>query len=523
MEASDCSRRGAAADRPLGRFLRRWFVANSLLAGLFAAGWLIFRSGAKPSRLAYPCQQAAFSTASLAFGAPLVGALVALRRRLATGLRSPFGLAVAAIGLAATLGVWGYLSRLEASPRPATPLLAPPLDYRAEVFHLSACPPNPSGDRFTCVDEMVALMGAQGLKFYRSPIVTAVSGPNGIVAADDVVIVKINYQWSERGGTNTDLLRGLVRSLVDHPDGFTGEVVVCENAQFASTDGFDRPNNNAQVVSLSPHDVVAHFQALGYAVSHYDWTEIRYTAVSEYSQGDLQDGYVVYPWDPQLGGAVSYPKFRSSYGTYVSLRDGIWDPQGGTYDREHLKLINVPVLKSHHASYGVTACVKNNMGVVTGALGTNSHNAIANGLLGAVLGEIQPADLNFLDAIWINANPYSGPATPYAAATRRDELVASTDPVAADVWATKHILIPAFVANGYAPPWPYPSADPDDPASEFRQYLDNSMSRILLAGYDVTNDLAQIDVHSRALPIFADDFESGDASRWSSSVPPGGQ
>ncbi|MHC4094266.1 MAG: thrombospondin type 3 repeat-containing protein, partial [Planctomycetota bacterium] len=110
-----------------------------------------------------------------------------------------------------------------------------------------------------------------------------------------------------------------------------------------------------------------------------------------------------------------------------------------------------------------------------------------------LLGEIQLADLNILDAIWINANPYSGPGTSYGGATRRDELVASVDPVAADIWATKIILIPAFMANGYYPPWPEPSADPDDATSDFRVYLDNSMGFILTAGYDATNDLRDID------------------------------
>jgi hypothetical protein len=130
-----------------------------------------------------------------------------------------------------------------------------------------------------------------------------------------------------------------------------------------------------------------------------------------------------------MNGSVSYPKFQTDEGTYISLRDGIWDPVSETYDPEHLKFINLPVLKSHSAAYGVTACVKNYMGTVSGALNTDSHNAILHGILGGLLGEIGPADLNILDSIWVNANPNDGPWTTYAAATRRDELVASTDPV----------------------------------------------------------------------------------------------
>ncbi len=361
-------------------------------------------------------------------------------------------------------------------------------------------------------------MGRRGLKIYRSPQVTDLSGPDGLIAAHDVVVVKINYQWDQRGGTNTDLLRGLVRVLVDHPDGFTGEVVIAENAQFAATSGFDRLSNNAEDTSLSPHDVVLHFQGLGHSVSQFDWTALKDTQVSEYSSGDLADGYVLEPYDPTLQARPSYPKFRSAGGAYVSLRYGVWSPAAGSYDRTRLKRINLPVLKSHHAVYGATACVKNHMGLVTNYIGTGSHNAIRYGLLGAVMGLIGPPDLNLLDAIWVNGNPNTGPSTPYSGATRRDELVASLDPVAADRWAVANILVPAFLANGFTPPWPVPSADPDLPSGAFRTYLDQSMQRLLAAGYTVTNDPAAIDLYE-VVTLFRDGFESGDSSAWSQTTP----
>jgi hypothetical protein len=482
------TRRQPRDEGRLRRFLRRWFVTNTLLAGILALAWLVLRSGSKPSRFAYPCQQAAVSAAALAFGAPLVSAILVVRRRLVAGLLTPRGIAVAATGLIATLSLWGYMSRADAY---RGPLLAPPGDYRAQVFHQTGCAPDPVGDHFPGLDDLLELMGGHGLKLHRSPTTSLTAGPDGIIASDDVVVIKINYQWSERGGTNTDLLRGLIRRLVDHPDTFTGEIAVCENAQFRPVDGFDRSQNNAQNHEQSPHDVVADFQAQGFRVSHYDWTALRFTEVDEYSTGDMTDGYVAYPFDQQLLGRVSYPKFQTAFGTRISLKDGLWTGSG--HDRAHLKFINIPVLKSHHSTYGATVAVKNYMGVVTGQLSTNSHSSIRFGLLGALLGEIGLADLNIIDAIWINADPNKGPGTSYDDATRRDELVGSVDPVAADIWAVKNILIPGFIANGFTPPWPEPNADPDDPNSDFREYLDNSMSEILAAGHDVTNDLDQID------------------------------
>ena len=65
-------RHGSKSTGMFRGFLKRWFVANSLVSGFFALCWLLLRSGAKPSRLAYPCQQAAISAAMLAFAAPVV-------------------------------------------------------------------------------------------------------------------------------------------------------------------------------------------------------------------------------------------------------------------------------------------------------------------------------------------------------------------------------------------------------------------------------------------------------------------
>jgi hypothetical protein len=477
-------------------FLKRWFVGNTLLAGFFALLWLLLRSGTKPSRLAYPCQQAAVTTASLAFGAPLVGALIVARCLAGRLIRNRRVLAASAVGLFATIGLWGFLSRSTASTSSAFGLL-PPASYQAQLFHVTDCPPDPVGDRFPGIDSLLRLMGENGLKIYQSPTVSPLSGPNGIIAADDVVVLKINYQWGARGGTNTDVLRGLIRALVDHPDGFTGEIVVGENTQFAPSMNFDRSGNNAQDQTLSPRDVVVGFQNLGFRVSLSDWRAGRTIERVEGQSCDQGWGYVTLDTE---AGRVSYPKFPTAYGTCVSLKHGIWDPDGGTWDRSRLKLINLPVLKPHWI-YAVTSCVKNYMGVVTDSLGTNSHDGVGGGLMGAVMAEIGPPDLNILDCIWICGHPGLGPDVGYGSLSRSDQLVASTDPIAADIWATTNILIPAFLANGHSPPWPNPNPDPEDPDSRFRSYLDRSMEWMLDAGQAVTNDLDSIDVHTSSAAI----------------------
>jgi len=300
------------------------------------------------------------------------------------------------------------------------------------------------------IPNLISLMGSQRLLFYQSSTTGVTQGPSGLIASDDVVILKINMQWNARGGSNTDLLQELIQAILDHPEGFSGEIVVADNGQ-----GWGDLNwtlANAEDTSLSALDVVNMF-AQDYDVSAYDWQPIRNNQVNEYSDGDMVDGY----WrnstaDPDTGVHVSYPKFQSEQGTYISFKHGIWN--GVTYE-DRLKVINLPVLKSH-SIYGVTAACKHYMGVQSEILNegiANGHNQIGEGGMGTLLAETRYPVLNILDAIYINANPYPflfcGPATTYEAATRVNILMASTDPVALDYWAARNVLIPTAEINGY--------------------------------------------------------------------------
>jgi hypothetical protein len=88
-----------------------------------------------------------------------------------------------------------------------------------------------NGNYHAGVDYLLHRMGDQGLKLYRSAQETALSGPSGMIEPNDVVLIKVNAQWKYRGCTNSDLIRGLIQRILDHPDGFVGEVVIFENGQ----------------------------------------------------------------------------------------------------------------------------------------------------------------------------------------------------------------------------------------------------------------------------------------------------
>jgi len=173
----------------------------------------------------------------------------------------------------------------------------------------------------------------------------------------------------------------------------------------------------------------------------------------------------------------------------------------------HLEALGGPALGAHHDAGVVDQQVEPL--VVAGEVARERTHLLE-------IGEVELADLNILDAIWINAHPNGGPSTDYSEATRRDELIVSIDPVAADLWATENILIPAFEDNGYTD---WPKADPQDPNSDFREYLDNSANAILAAGIEVTANPDYIDAFSLRIPILADGFESGDTSAWSNALP----
>ncbi len=467
-------------------WMRAWVSSWTVLTGLLALVWVVLRSGTKPSRLAYPCQQAAAGTAVAAFGVPAVAAVIVARRRILALLRTRAGKVCAGAAVACSVS-WFAVASFDGQESVA--ILTPPVDYAPEVFLVNDARGVEPG-RFGGVDDLVSLMGMNGLKWHRSVSEGLTSGPTGLIDADDVVLLKINAQWTERGGTNTDVLRGVIRRVVEHPDGFTGEVIVADNGQGLGS--FTNTWNNAEDKSQSTLDVVTEFVNEGWHVSTELWDNIRGNSVGEYDTGDGFDGYVVAAvQDPQSLIRVSYPKFQSAEGAFVSYKHGIWLPglPTGTYDPGKLVVINMPVLKTH-GIYAVTASVKNHMGVVTmdWLLGTDSHNGVGRGGLGSLMAEVRRPDLTILDCIWILARPGNGPYAAYADASRRDQLVAGTDPVALDVWAVKNILIPQIIANGYGYSSYAGTQNPDNPTSVFRNYLDKSMNELLLGGIDTTND-----------------------------------
>ena len=305
--------------------------------------------------------------------------------------------------------------------------------------------------------------------------------------AGDVVLIKVNSQWDERGGTNTDLVKSLIEALLAHPDGFKGEIVVADNGQdqyggAGSGGSLDWGHNNALDQGQSIQTVVDTFSDR-HRVSTYLWDEITTNVVQEFAEADMEDGYVVSTSViTSTGTMVSYPKFTTPYGTRVSFKYGVYVPEKDDYDVERLK---------------VTASVKHYIGVpsdkLTRDLGYRAHDTVDEGGMGTLMAQTRVPTLNIVDAIWVNARPGDGPSSSYASATEVNVVAASVDPVALDYWASKHILCrvcsDAFEMDAG-------TMDPDNTAAGgFGDWLRLSMNELNAAGHQFTCDEDRMNVH----------------------------
>ncbi|MCL1994557.1 MAG: DUF362 domain-containing protein [Spirochaetes bacterium] len=338
------------------------------------------------------------------------------------------------------------------------------------------------------MERLVNSMQYHGLYFHQTA-----ESPDGLIAPGDVVLLKINAQWAERGGTNTDLIRAVIQSIIDHPDGFTGEIIVADNgqAQFGSDrrgGSLDWANPNSACRQQSTMDVIRYFQAGGYRVTGVLWDDFTRVRVSEFSDGDMRDGFVVENVRRNTGLEISYPKFTTEFGTHVSFKQGIWNAGTMTYNSEQLKVINMPVLKSH-SLFQVTGAVKNYMGVPSDRLTRRRpHFSVGLGGMGTLMAGTRMPVLNIMDMIWVGAEP--GPASSYALAVQVNQIAASIDPVALDHWASRNVLMPVVAR---LPGGRSLAMNPDgtEPGT-FGHWLRLSMHELHRAGIPATMDEAQM-------------------------------
>ncbi len=296
------------------------------------------------------------------------------------------------------------------------------------------------------LDALLELMGENSLKFYCSAQETSLSGPSGMIHRDDVVLIKVNAQWKYRGCTNSDLIRGLIQAILDHPDGFSGEVVIFENGQGRGSLNCDNrgsgyPDGTVHANANDENQSFLYLVNTGFndpRLSSYLLDPIGGTFIG--ANDHLNDGYRRYE-------NVSYPCFTTARGNRIELREGIWQ---GTGYSQNLKLINVPVLKIHAGSE-ITASLKHFYGIVSMNDGQSlfRHYSSLGETCGKMVASVRTPVLNIIDAIWVSYSSLSG----YPAHTtfQASQILASQDPVALDYWAAKHILYPITQNSRHLP------------------------------------------------------------------------
>jgi len=295
-----------------------------------------------------------------------------------------------------------------------------------------------SGNRHAGVDTLLDLMGQNGLKFYRTPLPGALNGTNGLIAAADVVLIKVNAQWKYRGCTNSDLVRGVIQRVLEHPDGFTGEVVIVENGQGRGSLACDTSSayGNAEVHANAQNESHSFLWLVNSLyndprVSAFLLDPVRGNFIG--ANEHAANGYRTYE-------NISYPCFTTAGGRRVELREGIWN---GTSHGSNLKLINIPVLKDHGPGGSeITGAVKHMYGLVSMADGQSDfrHYGGLGETCGKMMASVRTPVLNIMDAIWVSQGGLMG--YPASATTRANTILASQDPVALDFWSAKYVLYP---------------------------------------------------------------------------------
>ncbi len=406
--------------------------------------------------------------------------------------------------------------------------------------------PDPSAKHHPGVDALLTLMAGDGIHLHRSSSSGRWASPNGLIASDDVVLLKVNAQWKCRGCTNSDVVRGMIQALLEHPDGFKGEIVLFENGQGRGgltcrlrQDERYYPDDSTQANAEDPDQSFAYLAETtfhGAPVSIFLMDPYR--AVLLGPSDHHNNGYRVLNPHPECQDwFISYPCFTTAEGNRVELREGLWTGDGYS---QKLKVINIPVLK-HHEGCGITGALKSYYGVLSMHFKDHGRNKKAGqeairflrnaiplrlrrrlGVLrrrlssvapqvastdnyhyedmGTILGEmmthIRAPLFSILDAIWVSHGSLAG--YPPETTTRCDRLAASIDPVALDLWGAKHILYPVSDNHDHDPDHPERYTD-----SNLSRWLDQAVAEINqcggIAGRTVTRTEAEMMVREMSL------------------------
>jgi hypothetical protein len=332
-------------------------------------------------------------------------------------------------------------------------------------------------------------------------------GVERLVGMDDVVLIKPNVQWWNQGAPHLGVVKTLVDLIMSRPGGFLGEVVLGENCHrgpspWQHAGWSERFERNADCPGAVNYNDLCRLlkSRYGERFTAIHWVNVQFggrrVAGPEEGPGyvfcDGTRGVPLLEFDNGMEGdrfravIMTYPIFRTDRGTVVDFKHGVWEQ--GAYTGRPFRFFNLAGLNHHSLWCGVTAAVKNYLGVTDLSGGPNPYDngkltekhynfhsfpfdewapGPRPGMIGAEIAvffeTVRKADLNILTAEWVGL---ASRTLPPVARTRA--VLAAQDPVALDYHASKYVLYPnSGIAHHH----------PDYEAGAFHQYLKECADR----------------------------------------------
>jgi hypothetical protein len=259
------------------------------------------------------------------------------------------------------------------------------------------------------------------------------------------------------------MLRGLIHRVLQHPDGFKGEIVIFENGQNRPA-AFDGTHSDSNMAEYRPFPELA--DKIRVNAEQEDLLTIDYLTGTVFA-GKPVSSFLMDPYaktfisadDHQGNGyrrigqagtpCISYPCFTTKNGNRIELKEGRWTGSGYA---QNLKLIHCAVLKDHSGDIGMTGALKIVYGTLSMSDGTTAkrHYQDLGSQCARMWTEVRAPDLNILDCIWVShgsmtvGKDYVSGCIGYppGLTSRQNILLAGRDPIAIDYHANKRILLP---------------------------------------------------------------------------------
>lgn len=331
-------------------------------------------------------------------------------------------------------------------------------------------------------------------------VIEMMGGIKQLIGSNDIVLLKPNAQWQNAATTNTNNMKGLIDLILNHPDDFTGEVIIVENNHYSnprSQGGWatSARNGNYNLNELiSYYNNNGHANVTGYALQDKDRGGKFVTGPME-GYGTVKTATIYTHSGTGRQARIHYMIFTSSYsGVTIDMKNGAW--KNGVYTGQPVKFINLPVIYEHSIP-GITSTIKNYLGVVDLTINWGGGDPYLNfheigdpdpsdGMAGAVgmyLNTIRHATLNVLSAEWVGDRDRLG--------THTKTVIASKDPAALSYYAAKYLYYPLNSS---------PSLDPDNHNGRFGKFLRTfhaqgigtiNINEIMVHKYDFDNPTIQ--------------------------------